>query len=218
MDASPHIEVCVTQRFSASAERVFDAWLDPKRAGKWLFATAACPMSRVKIDARVGGSFSFVDRQGSEGVVHAGEYLDIVRPRRLVFALSMENSPKVVTRVIAEIAPLKRDALRPRHDPKVSVNSALSETESGPLAARHSRLRSWLSRPAYTAAKPMNTSPAAPTAAPTSRCNGTRGRWVASQFATRHAASAMAHWINANPARYATSGVRSAPTMASASA
>jgi uncharacterized protein YndB with AHSA1/START domain len=108
MDASPHIEVCVTQRFSASAERVFDAWLDPKRAGKWLFATAACPMSRVKIDARVGGSFSFVDRQGSEGVVHAGEYLDIVRPRRLVFALSMENSPKVVTRVIAEIAPLKQ--------------------------------------------------------------------------------------------------------------
>ena len=108
MDTVPHVEVRVRQRFSAPAERVFNAWVDPTTAGKWLFATAWRPMSRVKIDARVGGSFSFVDRQGSEEVEHAGEYLDIVRPRRLVFALSMENSPKVVTRVIAEIAPLKQ--------------------------------------------------------------------------------------------------------------
>jgi uncharacterized protein YndB with AHSA1/START domain len=107
MDIAPSVEIRITQRFDAPPDRVFDAWLDPKRAGKWLFATASCPMSRVTIDARVGGSFSFVDGKVGEAVEHSGEYLEIVRPRRLVFTLAMENSPRVVTRVTAEIAPLK---------------------------------------------------------------------------------------------------------------
>jgi len=107
MDTAPHVEVRVTQRFSASADRVFNAWVDPKIAGKWLFATASRPMSRVKIDARVGGSFLFVDRQDGDEVEHTGEYFEIVQPRRLAFTLSMENSPRVMTRVTTEIIPLE---------------------------------------------------------------------------------------------------------------
>ena len=49
--------VRVTRRFNASAERVFDAWLDANRAATFLFATAAGRMVRADIDARVGGSF-----------------------------------------------------------------------------------------------------------------------------------------------------------------
>jgi uncharacterized protein YndB with AHSA1/START domain len=107
MDIAPHVEIRITQRFDAPPDRVFDAWLDPRAAGRWLFATASRPLSRVKIDARVGGSFSLVDGKGGEAVKHSGEYLEIVRPRRLVFTLAMKNSPTVVTRVTAEIAPLK---------------------------------------------------------------------------------------------------------------
>jgi uncharacterized protein YndB with AHSA1/START domain len=107
MDTAPYVEVCVTQRFSASPERVFDAWLDPAMASAWLFATASHPISRVEIDARVGGSFRFADRRDGGKIEHRGKYLELVRPRRLMFTLSMENSPKVVTRVIAEIVPLK---------------------------------------------------------------------------------------------------------------
>ena len=108
MDSAPYVNIRVTQRYSASAKRVFDAWLDPGMAGKWLFATASRPMARVEIDARAGGSFLFVDRQGGDAVEHSGEYLEIDRPRRLVFTLSMENSPKVITRVITEIVPLTK--------------------------------------------------------------------------------------------------------------
>ena len=33
------ILVCVTRRYSASAERVFDAWLDPAMIGKFMFGS-----------------------------------------------------------------------------------------------------------------------------------------------------------------------------------
>lgn len=94
----------VTQYYNAPPERVFDAWLNPATAGKWLFATAWRPMRRVEIDARTGGPYRLVDGRGAE---YAGRYLEIDRPRRLAFTLSMENSPGVDTRVIAEIVPLK---------------------------------------------------------------------------------------------------------------
>lgn len=98
------MKVCVTQRYNAPPERVFDAWLDPETAGRWLFATAWHPMRRVEIDARKGGPYRLVDGGGAE---YTGRFVEIARPRRLVFTLSMENSPRVVTRVTAEIRPLK---------------------------------------------------------------------------------------------------------------
>ena len=97
--------VCVAHRFSQSAERVFDAWLDPAKAAKFLFATATGQMVRTEIDARVGGRFVFVDRRDGEDIEHVGEYLEIDRPRRLVFSFSVPKFSAELTRVIVEIAP-----------------------------------------------------------------------------------------------------------------
>lgn len=80
--------VRVTQRCRASPRRVFDAWLDGGMAAQWLFATASCPAARVSIDARAGGAFCFVEKRDGAEIRHAGVYLEILRPRRLVFALS----------------------------------------------------------------------------------------------------------------------------------
>ena len=102
-DTQPTVRV--TRRFDAPAERVFDAWLDPKTAGRWLFATATGQMVRVEIDARIGGRFIFVDRRDGEDVEHCGEYVDIDRPRRLVFTFGVPKYSTERTRVCIDIVP-----------------------------------------------------------------------------------------------------------------
>ena len=105
MSSETKVTVRVTRRFNVSPERVFDAWLDPQYAGKFLFATPTGEMVRIEIDPRVGGSFIFVRRDG-EDIEHTGEYLEIDRPRRLVFTFRVPKFSAETTRVTIEIVPL----------------------------------------------------------------------------------------------------------------
>ena len=104
MSGAPPVVVRVTRRFEATAERVFDAFLDPAKARRFLFATPAGRMVRAEIDPRVGGAFCFVDRRDGVDAEHVGEYLEIDRPRRLVFEFWMPQHSPDRTRVVIEIA------------------------------------------------------------------------------------------------------------------
>ena len=117
LHTSPRTAIRVAHRYEVSPRRTFNAWLDAAVAGKWLFATASQPIAHVEIDGRVGGSFRFVDRHAGKTTTYLGQYCEIVADRRLVFTLSREPHPVVITRVTIAIAPIvKGCVLNLMHD------------------------------------------------------------------------------------------------------
>jgi uncharacterized protein YndB with AHSA1/START domain len=104
MTTDPSVAAEVVHRFRASAEAVFDAFLDPALARRW-FGPGLGEMTRVEIDARVGGTFCLVQRRGDVDAVHTGEYLALDRPRRLVFTWQTPPEPDH-SRVVIDITPL----------------------------------------------------------------------------------------------------------------
>lgn len=95
----------VSRDFDASPETLFDAWLDPALAGKFLFATPDGEMLKVEIDPRVGGRALIVDRRASGDAHHHLLYEVIDRPHRLVFLFRADPAEEGEwTRVSIEIA------------------------------------------------------------------------------------------------------------------
>ena len=76
----------VRRRFVAPPERVFDAWTVPAELCGWWSAGPSHRPGRAEVDLRVGGEYrlSMIDDDGIENVV-GGEYVEVRRPKRLVF-------------------------------------------------------------------------------------------------------------------------------------
>jgi uncharacterized protein YndB with AHSA1/START domain len=109
MNVGANALVRVNHRFHASAEAVFDAWLDPELIGRWMFGPAVRDeqVVRTLLDPRVGGAFSFVVRRQGKEINHLGEYLTIERPHRLVFTWTTAESLPATSRVTIEILSLE---------------------------------------------------------------------------------------------------------------
>jgi uncharacterized protein YndB with AHSA1/START domain len=120
----------ITRRFDAAPERVFDAWIDPGRAGRWLFTTPASERHSTALDVRVGGKWSITDRRDGVDYTALGEYVEIDRPRHLVFTFGMPQFSPLFCTVTVEIVAdgdgcvltLSQDSVAP---------AALKPTEQG---------------------------------------------------------------------------------------
>ena len=99
--------VQVSRAYSHPAERVFDAWLDPKLIGRFMFGSHLRneDVVHLKTDARVGGTFSFLVQREGQSIDHVGRYDVIERPKKLVFTWSIVPQPIDASRVTIQIAP-----------------------------------------------------------------------------------------------------------------
>ncbi|MFY2562089.1 SRPBCC family protein [Corallococcus terminator] len=93
MSADTHIQVQLVRHFDTPVERVFDAWVDAKVLGQWMFGPRVREeqVLHLQVDARVGGTFSFLVRRGETDIDHIGTYLEVDRPRRLVFTWAIRE-------------------------------------------------------------------------------------------------------------------------------
>jgi uncharacterized protein YndB with AHSA1/START domain len=110
---SDSVTVRVNRRLNVAVDRVFDAWLNPALAARFLFATRTGNILHCEIEPAIGGSFTVTDRRpvsdGDESFFdaqHRGTYVEIQRPSRLAFDLNVEPYSDAATRVMIDFVPM----------------------------------------------------------------------------------------------------------------
>jgi uncharacterized protein YndB with AHSA1/START domain len=88
-----------------AAEPLFDAWLDPTVATRFLSPLPLQP-GDVTINPREGGGFSITMHADGEDLPHSGRYVVIDRPRRLVFTWVSHATEFRLSLVTVEFTPV----------------------------------------------------------------------------------------------------------------
>jgi uncharacterized protein YndB with AHSA1/START domain len=101
MSTQQKVEARVTRQFSVSAERVFDAFIDAQKLSIWMGETGGDV--RAEVDARVGGGFTLIVNRDGVDFEHVGEFLELERPRRIVFTWAVLPDFPVGDRVSVDI-------------------------------------------------------------------------------------------------------------------
>ena len=142
MTADIKPKLAIRGRFDASPERLFEGWTDPRLAARWLFTTPGSESHHTALDVRVGGKWEIVDRRDGIDYRAIGEYLEVERPRRLVFSFGIPQfSPafnKVTVEIIADgdgaVMTLTQEGLPPEHIPATETGwSAMFEALAAAL-------------------------------------------------------------------------------------
>jgi uncharacterized protein YndB with AHSA1/START domain len=97
------VHAVVTGLFSVAPEEVFNAFLDTRMIGQFMFDSEEIVSLTNK--PVTGGSFSYIVRRKGKEFEHVGEYLEIDRPGHLVFTWSVKQDDKQ-SRVVIDIAPI----------------------------------------------------------------------------------------------------------------
>ena len=103
VEAKPSLTV--KRHYHAPPEKVFSAWTDPKKLGRW-FCPVACEPILAETEARVGGRYRIVVRaQSGEEHDVSGTFREVVPNRRLVFTWAWRTTPDRESLVTVELKP-----------------------------------------------------------------------------------------------------------------
>jgi len=102
---TPDPIVQIRRRVSAPAEQIFDLWTKPDLMVRWMSPFPGAVDCKASCDLRPGGAFSLVmvSKEASREV--SGTYVEIDRPRRLVFTWTGPLTNNVNTLVTVELYP-----------------------------------------------------------------------------------------------------------------
>jgi len=95
--------------FASAPERVFDAFLDTKMIGRFMFGPDVRDEEIVSLtnDPKVGGSFAYIVRRQGKEIDHIGKYIELDRPRHIVFTWAIRQDPSGgESQVVIDIAPV----------------------------------------------------------------------------------------------------------------
>lgn len=95
----PQAAVVVRRTIAASAEDLFDAFLDPEALAAWM-RPGTIRSTVAHVEPRVGGRYQIVMQGESGPLPHTGVYRVIDRPKRLVFtwhSIATEQKETLVT-------------------------------------------------------------------------------------------------------------------------
>lgn len=103
--SKPTATLQVTHQYNHPPRAVYEAFLNPKYAPRWFFATETGEMVVYEIDDRVGGKFTMTDRRNGEDVAHVGTFLELDPPKRIVFTLQVPKYSQEMDRLEIDIRP-----------------------------------------------------------------------------------------------------------------
>ncbi|MFS0916403.1 SRPBCC family protein [Brevibacillus sp. 179-C 1.1 NHS] len=96
------IPLVMTRSFDVAPEKVFDAWLNPEMMRKWFF-TLERTNKVTQNNPQVGGTWEIVDHREGKDYRAIGEYVEIDRPRKIVFTFQMPQFSESTDTLIVEL-------------------------------------------------------------------------------------------------------------------
>jgi uncharacterized protein YndB with AHSA1/START domain len=97
--------VQIRRRVRASTEEVFDLWTKPDLMARWMSPYPGAVDCKASCDLRPGGAFSLVMTSAESNREVTGTYVQIDRPRKLVFTWIGPLTNHVNTLVTVELTP-----------------------------------------------------------------------------------------------------------------
>ncbi|MEO7998915.1 MAG: SRPBCC family protein [Gemmatimonadaceae bacterium] len=107
----PATQLTVRREISATAEELFDAFLDAESLGEFM-RPGSEKHSDVTTDPRVGGKFEINMHVNGSVIPHWGEYRELDRPKKLVFTWVSKNTNEQESVVTVQFLPVAGKAPR----------------------------------------------------------------------------------------------------------
>ncbi|HET7889111.1 MAG TPA: SRPBCC domain-containing protein [Bradyrhizobium sp.] len=97
--------VQIRRRVKAAAEEIFDLWTKPELMVRWMSPFPGAVDCKASCELRPGGAFSLVMSSPQVRREVSGAYVQIERPRKLVFTWTGPLTNNVNTLVTVELTP-----------------------------------------------------------------------------------------------------------------